>query len=220
MFIHTKVPKFEELPAKIVNGQRWYTVPGGVKYPSVTTMLGHKEKPWLKEWQQMLGPKKAAKETKRCADRGTAVHKMAENYLNNVEDPTSGFAQEHIYQFNKLKFRLDKINNIRIQEVPLYSHTLKIAGRVDVVAEYDGVISIIDFKTSTQNKDTNMIEDYRLQCCAYSLCWLEMFDELIDRYTIIIAVQNGLIPQAYTGKITPYIQKLTKRIDAFYTSLK
>lgn len=219
MFIHKNTPKYKELSTKIVNGQRWYIV-GDVKYPSVTTVLGQKEKPWLDDWKNMLGTKKAAKETKRCGERGTAVHKMAENYLNNIEDPTEGFDQKHIYQFNKLKLRLNNINNIRVQEVPLYSHTLKIAGRVDVVAEYDDVLSVIDFKTSNNYKNINMIEDYRLQCCAYSLCWFEMFGELIDNYTILVAVEKGLISQAYTGKITPYISELKKRIDTFYTNLK
>lgn len=221
MFIHKKVPKFKELPAKMVNGQRWYTVPGNIKYPSVTTVLGQKEKPWLNEWQAMLGKKKAEKETKRCSDRGTAVHKMAENYLNNIEEPTEGFKQEHIYMFNKLKFRLDKINNIRVQEVPLYSHTLKIAGRVDVVGEYDGVLSIIDFKTSTQNKlQENIIYDYFLQSTAYALMYDEMFNEFIEDIVIIISVEKGMMPLVYKRKIDEYIEPLVNRINTFYESRK
>ena len=159
-FTHTNVPQFEELDAKIVNSLRWYTTPSGKKYPSVTSVLGHKEKPWLEDWRQSLGPQKADKETARCAERGEAVHELIEKYLNNESDFTRGYKAEYVTGFNQLKFYLNRINNIRTQESALYSDVLKVAGRVDCIGEYDGVLSIIDFKTSNNYKDRQMIEDY------------------------------------------------------------
>ena len=155
MFIHTP-PKiaFPELRVEqSATGKRFYVTPEDNKYPSITTMLGHKEKPWLNEWKTMLGPDKAAKETKRCADRGTAIHEMAEKYLDNEEGFTKGYASEYVRGFNQLKMRLNRVNNIRLQEAALYSDTLKLAGRVDCIGEYDGVLSVVDFKTSNNNKD-------------------------------------------------------------------
>lgn len=217
MFIRTNIPKFEELTSKTINGKRWYTLPNGNRYPSVTTVLGSKEKHWLENWKQTLGPKKASKETKRCADRGTAVHKMAENYLNNIENPTNGFDQQNIYLFNQLKFRLDKINNIRVQEVPLYSHRLKLAGRVDVIGEYDKVLSVIDFKTSTQNKlKEEIVFDYFLQSTAYALMYDELFGEFIEDIVILIAVEKGIISLVYKRKIDDYVKPLVRRINTFY----
>lgn len=217
MFIHTNTPIYEELTSRNIAGKRWYTLPDGKKYPSVTTVLGSKEKPWLENWRQMLGPKKASKETKRCADRGTAIHKMAENYLNNNENPTNGFDQKNIYLFNQLKFCLNKINNIRVQEVPLYSHILKLAGRVDVIADYDEILSVIDFKTSTQNKlREEMVFDYFLQSTAYALMYYELFDEFIEDIVILITVEKGIMPLVYKRKIDNYIKPLVKRINTFY----
>lgn len=220
MFIHTNTPTYRELTTRSINNQRWYKISDDVYYPSVTSVLGSVEKPWLKEWQQMLGPEKASKETKRCADRGTAVHEMAEKYLNNTEEPTLGYDISHQRLFNQLKFCLNNINNIRAQEIPLYSDTLKLAGRVDCVAEYQGVLSIIDFKTSNNNKNENMIEDYKLQCTAYAIMWEEMFDEFIEDIVILIAVEKGIVPLTYKRKIDDYIQPLVKRINTFYKTLR
>jgi len=220
MFVHSNTPEIEELTDKITNGQRWYTTRSGVKYPSVTTILGAKEKPWLNEWRTMLGPKKAEKETKRCADRGTAVHKMAEDYLNNLENPAKGHEQPNVKLFNQLKFRLNKIDNIRAQEVPLYSDILKIAGRVDCVGEYDGVLSIIDFKTSNNNKDESMIEDYFLQCTAYAIMYEELYGEFIEDIVVLIAVEKGMMPLVFKRKIDDYVVPLVERINMFYEKQK
>jgi len=220
MFTHTKTPNIVELPNRITHGQRWYTTPSGIKYPSVTTILDAKEKPYLEEWRQSLGPKKADKETKRCADRGTAVHKICEDYLNNVDSPAKGYEQLNIKLFNQIKLRLNKIDNIRAQEVPLYSEILKIAGRVDCVAEYDGVLSIIDFKTSNNNKNEKMVEDYFLQCTAYAIMYEELFGEFIEDIVVLIAVEKGLMPLCYKRKIDDYVRPLIKRINMFYKKNK
>ncbi len=202
------------------SGKRVYTTPEGNKYPSITTMLGHKEKPWLKDWQNMLGKDKAAKETKRAADRGTAIHEMAEKYLNNEDGFTKGYDAQLVRGFNQLKFKLNNVNNIRIQEAALYSDTLKIAGRVDCVGEYDGVLSIIDFKTSTNNKDRGMIGDYFLQCTAYAIMWHEMTGESIEDITILMSVEKGMVPLVYQDKIDKYVAPLLKRIDEYYRETK
>jgi genome maintenance exonuclease 1 len=216
MFTHIKTPEIVELSAKVTNGKRWYTTPTGIKYPSVTTILGAKEKPYLEEWRQSLGPKKADKETKRCADRGTAVHKICEDYLNNVENPSKGYEQLNVKLFNQIKFRLGNIDNIRAQEVPLWSDTLKIAGRVDVVAEYNGVLSIIDFKTSNNNKTEDMVEDYFIQCTAYALMYEELFGEFIEDIVVLIAVEKGIMPLLFKRKIDAYVGPLVDRINMFY----
>lgn len=216
LFTHVDIPAYDELDAAIVNGQRWYTTPSGEKYASVTTILGSEPKQAIVDWRQSLGPKKADKETKRCCERGDAVHLMSEHYLNNVEDPTKGHKTSNIKLFNQLKFRLNKINNIRAQEIPLYSHTLKTAGRVDCVAEYDGTLSIIDFKTANNNKDDKMIFDYKLQCTAYALMYHEMFDVLIEDFVVLIAVEEGIMPMMFHEKVDDYIEPLLQRINTFY----
>ena len=216
MFTHTNTPNIIELDAKIVKGQRWYTLPDGEKYASITTILGDAPKPWLDDWRNSLGHSKADAETKRTADRGSAVHLLAEKYLNNEENFKKGQDIENMKLFNQIKFPLNKIDNIRAQEVPLYSHTLRVAGRVDVVGEYEGTLSIIDFKTSNNNKNDEMVEDYFLQCTAYAIMYHELYEEPIEDIVIIIAVERGMVPMVYKRKIDDYVVPLLKRINTFY----
>jgi len=200
------------------NGKRFYVTPEGNKYPSVTTMLGHKEKPWLKSWQTMLGDKKAAAETKRCADRGTTIHKLVELYLNNEPYPdfTRGYKSEYIAGFNQLKLRLNKIDNIRAQEVQLYSDNLQLAGTVDCIGEYEGELCVIDFKTSNNNKSKDMIEDYFLQCTAYAIMWGELTGEPVDNITILMSVEKGMVPLVFKESIDKYVKPLLERTTIFY----
>ena len=216
MFTHVEIPELPKIIQKNkVNGKRYYVTPDGNEYPSVTTVLGDKEKPWLEDWRKMLGDNKAKKETKRCADRGTAIHEMAEKYLNNEDFKLRDYKPEYVKDFNKLKMKLNKIDNIRGQEVGLYSDRLKIAGTVDCVAEFDGLLSIIDFKTSTNNKTKDMIDDYFKQCTAYAIAWHERTGEAIEDITIIIAVERSLMPLVYTDKIENWIPALLNDITQF-----
>lgn len=218
MFTHIGAPV--DLPIltskTLPSGIRHYTTPDGIEYPSITTVLGFKEKPYLKDWRKMLGEEKADKEQKRCAERGTAVHELIERYLNNEDDFTRGYNSEYIRGFNQLKFYLNHINNIRLQEVALYSDTLRLAGRVDCIGEYKGKLAIIDFKTSNNNKDRSMIEDYFLQCTAYAIMWSEMTGEAIEDIIILMTVEKGLVPLVFCEKIDKYISPLLKRIDEYY----
>lgn len=220
-FKHIEVPTLFKLTDQMVHGQRFYTLPTGERYPSVTTVLSSKVKEGIQNWRNMLGPEKADKETKRCADRGSAVHDMVEKFLNNDPEPTKGHTREHCGQFNQIKLRLNQnVNNIRIQEAPLFSHALKLAGRVDCIGEYDGVLSIIDFKTSNNNKKPDMIEDYFLQCTAYAIMYYEMYGVYIEDIVIVMAVEKGMMPMVFKQKIHDHIDPLVKRCKEFHKGMK
>ena len=211
---------YDEIDSYMKNGLRFYKAPGG-PYPSITTVLGGTaDKTWLNDWRSSLGTKKADNETKRCADRGTAVHLIAERYLQNIEDFDSGQTYENKKLFNQIKTHINKINNIMGQEIPLYSEILKLAGRCDVVAEFNGVLSIIDFKTSNNLKDDPKIEDYFLQCTAYSLMIEEMFGIVIDQIVVIITVEKGLNGQVFKRDRSQYIGELIKRARKFHEQLQ
>ena len=220
MFTHIKTQNITDLSSNTSSdGVRFYTTPYGDNYPSVTTILGATgDKSWLTEWKAALGEKKAEHETNRCSTRGSAVHELVEHYLNNEHSFMRGYAPEHVHLFNQLKLRLKKVNNIRTQEASLFSDELKIAGRVDCIGEYKGKLSIIDFKTSNNNKSKDMIYDYYLQCTAYSLMWYEMTGELIENITIIMAVERGLTSMVFQETIHKYIKPLYERINTFYES--
>jgi hypothetical protein len=195
---------------------RFYLTPEGNKYPSITTILGAGDKPWLREWRDSMGADRADAEMKRAADRGSAVHLMVERYLNNEVDPTRDMLPAHIPDFNMLKVHLKRINNIHTQESALWSDVMRVAGRVDCIGEYDGVPAIIDFKTSTTDKKQSMIGDYFLQTTAYALMYLERYGIQIDQIVIIMSSERGAVPLIFKQPIEPYIEPLLRRINTYH----
>lgn len=196
---------------------RFYITPEGNKYPSITTVLGAGEKQWLTDWRASMGVDKADKEMKRAAERGTAVHAMIESFLNNDPTPTKGHKIEHIPDFNMLRVQLRKVNNIITQESALWSDTMRVAGRVDCIGEYNGKLSIIDFKTSTNNKVSGQIQDYYLQTAAYALMFQERYDIQIDNIVILMSVEKGAVPLVFQQPVDPYIEPLLHRINTYHT---
>jgi genome maintenance exonuclease 1 len=224
VFTHTN--QYTPLDLKVIEGPkgRFYITPEGNKYPSITTVLGAKDKPWLTEWRNSLGEQKADKETKRTAQRGTAVHAMIEAYLQNEEVPANAtklknipIALNDIAEFNSTKLFLKKINNIALQESPLYSDVLKVAGRVDCIAEYDGVLSVLDFKTSTNSKTEHMAQDYFLQTAGYALMFHEQYNVQIDQLVIIMTVEKGAVPLVFRKQVADYFEPLCERINTYHT---
>ena len=137
---------------------------------------------------------------------------MVEKYLKNYPKPTEGHSIEHIKEYNPLRMVLRKnVNNIIAQEVALYSDQLKLAGRVDCIAEWKGQLSIIDFKTSTGIKNVEMIEDYFLQCAAYSLMLDEIYGIVTEQAVIVMSVEKGLVPLVFVEPIDKWIRPLLVR---------
>lgn len=217
MFTHLKTITPYDLDT-IEGGEngRFYITPENNHYPSITTILGAGDKPWLKEWREGMGEERAAAEMKRAADRGTAVHDMVEKYLNNETKPTAGHMIDHIAEFTSLKLFLKPINNILTQESALWSDTLRTAGRVDCIGEYEGKLSIIDFKTSSGEKRSDQIHDYYLQTTAYALMFQERYDIQIDNLVIIMSVEKGPMPLVFKQTVEPWIEPLILRINKYH----
>ena len=142
------------------NGKRHYVTPNGVKLPSVTTVIGAKEKKGILEWRKRVGEAEANRISKIASGRGNRVHLMAEQYLNNEEIQWSKCMPDAVEAFSQIKPYLDNVNNIHYQEQALWSETIGMAGRVDLIAEWDGVLSVIDFKTSKKVKVREDIPNY------------------------------------------------------------
>lgn len=216
MFTHLKtITPYNLNTIEGTNG-RFYVTPENNHYPSVTTVLGAGEKPWLAEWRESMGEERAAAETKRAADRGTAVHAMVEKHLDNDPNPTAGHMIEHIAEFRSLRLFLQPINNILTQESALWSDTMRLAGRVDCIGEYDGKLSIIDFKTSSGEKRSDQIKDYYLQTTAYALMFQERYGIQIDNIVIIMSVERGPVPSVFFQPVEPYIRPLLQRINSYH----
>ena len=215
-FKHAEGYVFDETNKVEAIGMGRYSTSDGEKYPSITRVLGAtKDGSWLEDWRQSLGVEKADAESKRCADRGTAIHLLAEQYLGNQVPEVDKVSIENAKLFNQIKFDLNRINNVVGLEKNLASKTLGVAGRSDCIAEFDGVLSIIDYKTSNRFKYRENIEDYFIQATFYALAFNEMFDETIEDIVIIMAIEKDTVPMVFKEKIDNFIKPLFHRVKEF-----
>ena len=195
-----------------------YVDDDGNKYPSITTVLSILNKAAIIAWRKRVGEEEANKISKRATTRGNKCHKLAEDYLNNL--PLDRYRDDvlSLGMFHQIRPYIDKINNIHALEESLYSHTLKLAGRVDCIAEYDNELAIIDFKTSTKFKREEWVQDYFSQETAYAIMFQELTGLKVKQIVTIIAVETGT-PQVFVKKdILTYVPKLKEYID-YYRSI-
>ena len=188
-------------------GRRYFT-PEGKAYPSITTILGQLSKQSIMEWRKRVGEEEANKVSRRASTRGTAVHKLAEDYLNN--DPTwnDGVMPNNLASFLDLKKIIDeRLDNLWFQEEFLYSDKLKCAGQVDCIAEFDGELSIIDFKTSLKPKKEEWVENYFVQAAFYAAAFYERTGIPIKQGVILISVDEHE-PQVFKIPTFKYIPRL------------
>lgn len=215
--------EYKEHSTVSLSGMRWYKINDAI-YPSVTSVLGMtapaEKKKSLENWRVALGASKADAYTKKCGDRGTILHLMLEQYLRGEEISVPGMTHVEQGMFNGIKMKLKRLDHMVGQEVVLYSDALEVAGRCDLIGVYKGELSIIDFKSSTNSKSDERIEDYKLQLCMYGLFHNEMFGTDIKTGVILMACENS-IPMEFKIEFTnELIGKVIKRIDDFYANLK
>lgn len=197
------------------DGKRYYLTPEGKKLPSVTTVVGAQKKEAILEWRKRVGEEVANKISKQATSRGTNLHTICENYLNNDPKYLLNVMPDALQMFKSIKPILNNINNIHYQEVGLWSMKLGLAGRVDCIAEYEGVLSVIDFKTSKRIKDRDSILDYFWQCTAYALMYEELIGVPINDLVIIMAVEDSE-PLVFKEKTEDHIEGLVKAIDYYH----
>jgi len=214
MFIHEKIEiGYDDLVVENGANGRRYLSPEGNKYPSITTVLGVLSKAGIAAWRARVGEEEANRVSHRASTRGTAVHDLVEKYLDNEELPE---VLPHITaSLSNLKPSLSRIGRIFAQESPLYSKHLGVAGRVDCVGEYDGVPSIIDFKTSKKIKKKEWITSYFMQAAAYAIMWEERTGMPITNLVIIMDVDNES-PQIYVEHRDNWTKKLFETIELYH----
>lgn len=195
---------------------RLYETPTGERYPSVTTVLGKmSDKTALNEWRKRVGEEEANKVSARAASRGTSIHSMCENYVLGNEIDTS--MPHNMMIFRQIKGILDeKVDMVRATECTLFSHHLKIAGTCDLIADYDGRLSIIDYKTSTRRKRKDWIEGYFLQCSLYAYMLWEMTGIAAKDIVVVIGVDDELDPQVFVERPSNYIEKAADLVRSYH----
>ena len=204
-FLHENILGDIELNTINENGKRLYVTPDGEKYPSVTTVLSDYKKDAIIQWRKRVGEQQANKISTQASRRGTKVHKLCEDYLNN-ESTFKDYTHDNVEMFKSIQPTLNEIEIVYAQERTLYSHHLKTAGRVDCVGKFRGKPHIIDFKTSNKPKKWEWIDNYFMQGSAYSVMWEEMTGVPIPYIAIIIAVADDS-PQVFVENRDTWINK-------------
>ena len=197
-FVHRDdIGDFEIPEIKVIDGKRFYVTPDGNSYPSITTVLAQQENLGIEAWKSKVGEKEAKRISKESMRIGTAVHQMAEFYLSNYIIKLKNEEKKIVDTFNRLRFLLGNINNIVGVEIPLFSDLLRVAGTTDCIAEYNGELSVIDFKTSRKPKKEEWIDDYYMQTFAYKLMFEEMTGIEIKQIVILVACVDSFDVQVF-----------------------
>ena len=219
-FIHKPWDYNLELASKTEDGKRFYTTPEGNKYPSVSTVAGHFSKAGIMAWRKRVGAETANRVSKQASTHGTAVHSICEDYVNNEEDYYKKKSPANIEAFKKIKPLMDEsIDLVYAQEASLYSDYLKIAGRCDLACSWDGVDTILDFKTSRVEKKEEWIQNYFQQAAMYAVMAEERTKIPFPQIVILIAVEESNTPQVFVKKRNDYIYGAIDNIKTFYNEV-
>ena len=205
------------LERETIDDVRYYKVPNDedlIRLISITSVTSHHNRQIFLDWRKKVGEEVANNVTRKATSRGTDMHSLVESYLKNDNLPEKVLPiSEFLFKISKPT--LNRINNIHALEQSLYSLQLGIAGTVDCIAEFDGELSIIDFKTSKEPKRRDWIEHYFVQCMAYGCMLYELTGISVKKLVIIMSCENGecVVYEEYDK--SKYIKLLSKYIREF-----
>ena len=210
-FNHVSVSlKEQNLQTKEIDGKRYYITESGEAFPSVTTVTGWEKRNFFAKWR-----KNNPEESKRILSRVTKFHSIIELYLNNTPVVKESYSSSEYRLFEQMKSSLDNIDNIHALETALQSSLIGLAGRVDCIAEYDGKLSIIDFKTCSSRKSKNDIKDYFMQTTAYAIMYQERTGIPVKNIVILMSCEDGSV-SVYQENPINYTKKLKETIESFF----
>ena len=213
MFEHVNLD-IPDIKTQNVDGKRYYVNAEGTKYPSITTVLSVLSRQGIMEWRKRVGAEVANAISTKAARRGTHVHQMCEDLINNKLN-IKEFLPVDVEMFKTIEsIIIEKIDKIHAQESALYSDYLGVAGRVDVIAEWEGRLSVIDFKTSSKPKKKEWISSYFQQTSAYAVMFEERTGIPVDQLVVLIAVDQNE-PQIFVEKRDNHIQDCINTIADF-----
>ena len=216
MFNHVDID-LPKLTRETIDGVRYYSVPDEdelLKLVSITSITSHFNKEIFVEWRKRVGNEEADRVTKAATSRGTDFHTLTEHHLLNEDKPSKVLPISN-FLFHVAKEKIGNINNIYALEGSLYSKQLGIAGTVDCIAEYNGELAIIDFKTSKKPKPRNWIEHYFVQCMAYGCMLYEITGISVKKLVIIMSCENGECTVYEEYNKAKYIKLLGEYINKF-----
>ena len=182
--------ELQDLRTENIEGKRHYVTPDGNKYISITTLLSNLSKAGIQKWRARVGEVEANRISTKASRQGTGVHSVCESYIKNENGFLDGRMPNEVEMFQSINPLLDKIDNIHCVEGALYSDELKLAGRTDLIAEFDDELAVIDYKTSRKIKTWDMCHAYFMQGAFYAHAYEERTGIPINNIIIIMAVEN------------------------------
>lgn len=206
-----EIPKLKQINTD--NGRR-YETPTGNLYPSVTTILQKKAAPWIAKWRERVGEEEANRISRVAATRGTKIHKLCENALRNEDEDKSKLSILDQEMYNAFRPLLDDIDNVKAIEQSMYSDHLRLGGQADCIAEYNGTLSIIDFKTSRKRKTRSSCYDYFIQCSAYAIMFEERTGIPVSQSVIIMAMEESE-PAVFIATRDEFVPRLLEARDNY-----
>ena len=204
--------ELQDLKTETINGKRHYVTPNG-KYQSITALLSNLSKAGIQAWRKRVGEEEANRISRQASGRGTRVHNIAESYIKNQEDHLEGVLPDAVEMFQSITPLIDRIDNVHCVEGAIYSDELKLAGRTDLIAEFDGVLSAIDYKTSKRIKIWDHCHSYFMQGAFYAHAYEERTGIPVNDIVIIMAVENEepvLFKETKDRWINPLREVITK----------
>jgi len=211
MFNHVECD-LPTLTRKSIDGVRYYNV-NDRPMVSITSVTSHFNKHIFVDWRKRVGEDEANRITKRATTRGTGTHELIEKHLLNEDVVLDNPSTKML--FTQAKKVLQNINNIYALEKSLYSNELGVAGTVDCIAEYNGELSIIDFKTAAKPKPREWIENYFVQAAAYACMFYEITDIPVKKLVILMTCENGEVTVYEEYDKMKYMKLLVKYIEKF-----
>ena len=179
-----------DLKTENINGKRHYITPDGNRYVSITTLLSNLSREGISRWRARVGAEEANRISTKASRQGTGVHSICESYIKNEDGFLDGRMPNEVEMFQSIESLLDCIDDVHCVEGALYSDELKLAGRTDLIAEFDNQLAVIDYKTSRKIKTWEMCHSYFMQGAFYAMAYEERTGIPINNIVIIMAVEN------------------------------
>ena len=179
-----------DLKTENIDGKRHYITPDGNRYVSITTLLSNLSKAGIQKWRNRVGAEEANRISTKASRQGTGVHSICESYIKNEDGFLDGRMPNEVEMFQSIESLLDCIDDVHCVEGALYSDELKLAGRTDLIAEFDNQLAVIDYKTSRKIKTWEMCHSYFMQGAFYAMAYEERTGIPINNIVIIMAVEN------------------------------
>jgi genome maintenance exonuclease 1 len=203
-----------DIPCEYHDGKRFYVTPEGEHYKSITSILSELTKADIQKWRARVGEKEANRITQKASRRGTAVHSVCESYIKNEDGFLEGEMPHIIEVFRSIEPLLDRIDNVRLVEGALWSDELRVAGRTDLIADFDDKLAVIDYKTSNYKKTWEMCHKFFMQGAFYAHAFEERYGTPIENIIIIMAV-DGSEPLLWKETTSRWIEPLKQVITKY-----